>query len=444
MKNKLLDIITDIKMWSIVLIVIIFRLIVFSDYSEYSIYFDTASYIEYDANILKGEVDAFRTPIFPYIIKLVSLFTDDLRLIYIGTTFVHEIISIISVIILYVTLDKMFKSQIAKYTGTLLYACFPAIFTYNKVILTESLSVSFYVIYFCLILQNIKETTTAKTIGIGVFTLFLILLRPSFLYLLVALGILYVLIFLIKKENRKQAIIGGISLLSVVIMLFVYCFLNKKQNDIFAISNVTQINQLDTIIQMGIYKTEDEKDKGIIEIIESNLDAGMTVWFRNTTNKIMSEYTPEEVDEYIGRCIKNNFSTYFNKTIQKVFNIASVDCDEIYLRKRTSNAIGSTISFGLIYLYAFLEAIYIVIKGIKIKKVPTEQFIMLILILGQLATIIIGAQAEYSRLFITSLPIVLISITWHIEEIINSREKIKDSLKKIKEKYNEIMADEVE
>lgn len=77
----------------------------------------------------------------------------------------------------------------------------------------------------------------------------------------------------------------------------------------------------------------------------------------------------------------------------------------------------------VVYLYLIFEAIYLIVKGIKNKKLQIEQAILLITILGQLATNIIGAQAEYSRLFITALPILILSIGWHIEEILSTREK---------------------
>ena len=202
------------------------------------------------------------------------------------------------------------------------------------------------------------------------------------------------------------------------IIILGYCFLNKQQNNIFAISNVTQINQLDTVIEMGIYNTGNKLDEGIINIIDQKLDGESRIWYRTTTDKIMREYTPKQIDEYLSRCIKNNFSTYLNKTIGKIFTISINKCDEIYLRPNILPIINPILHFAYIYIWIVIEFIHIILKCIKDKKLPTEQMIILITIIGQLATIILGAQAEYSRLFTTAIPIIILSIAWNIENLV--------------------------
>lgn len=86
---------------------------------------------------------------------------------------------------------------------------------------------------------------------------------------------------------------------------------------------------------MGIYNTRDKQDEGIINIINQRLDGYTSTWYRTTTNKIMEEYTPQQIDEYLSRCIKNNFSMYLKKTIEKIFTISTMPCNEIYLRTKT-------------------------------------------------------------------------------------------------------------
>ena len=419
MKKESLKKYINNKIWIILLIVFGVRLVIYQGYIDFSIYPDTVSYMDFNANILNGEIDVLRTPVYSYIIKLVKLFANTQTQIYYGITIVQEIISIISVIVLYKTLNKEFKNKSANYFATILYGCSPVIFTYNKVILTESLSLSLFVIYFCLIIKYIKMPSNAKTLLIGVLTLLLIMLRPAFIYILVMLVIMFGLIFILKKEHRKQAILGMFVLVVIIGIILGYCYLNKKQNNIFAISNVTQINQLDTVIEMGIYDTGVEEDKGIINIINQRLDGFFQTWYRNTTDKIMEEYTPEQIDSFLNRCIKNNSKYYIENIIQKALKLPFDNSTEIYLEAKNPTMKSLMIPFGIIYLYLLVEAIYILIKIIKYSQLPLEQFIMFITILGQLGTIIIGAQAEYSRLFIPVLPIIIISMSYIIEEMIN-------------------------
>lgn len=80
------------------------------------------------------------------------------------------------------------------------------------------------------------------------------------------------------------------------------------------------------------------------------------------------------------------------------------------------------ICFGAIYIYIIYDAIYILVKTFKNKKISILQTTLLVTILGQLGLIILGAQAEFSRLFIPVLPIVIISLGWNIDDILQSFE----------------------
>ena len=62
------------KIWLILTVVICVRGLVYSFYNEVSIYLDTSSYVYFTQNILKGEINALRTPVYPNIIKFITLF----------------------------------------------------------------------------------------------------------------------------------------------------------------------------------------------------------------------------------------------------------------------------------------------------------------------------------------------------------------------------------
>ena len=92
MKNDHLEKFVNNKIWIILLLVLLVRVFVYSFYNDYSIYVDTFSYETHTANILKGEVDALRTPIYPYIIKGIDMLTKGQVMKYKTITFVQEIV----------------------------------------------------------------------------------------------------------------------------------------------------------------------------------------------------------------------------------------------------------------------------------------------------------------------------------------------------------------
>ena len=440
MKNKFMSKIrNNIDIIFIILVVILIRGIIYSPYQNYSVYPDTETYIDYEANLFKGEVDELRTPVYPTVLKLISVFGKNIDSIYINTTIFQEILSIISIIVLYVTLKKTFKNKAASYVAIILYGCFPVIFTYNRIILTESLSISIFVMYFCLIIRYLAEPTTKKTVYIGLITMFLIFLRPSFLFLIVELAIIFTLIFFCQKENRKQVIIGAGAIVCIVISIVGYSYLNKINNGVFGISSVTQINQIDIIIQMNIYDTGDPRDEEIIGIINQRLDGYDAEWNSETKIKIMEQYSPDEIGEYLSRCFKNNLGKSIIGLIEKTAKVAVRYSDEIYLSSSNGVPIKPMIPFVLLYVYIIFDGLCFIAKIIKNKKIPLEQTIIIITVLGQFATLLIGANAEFSRLFLPVLPIIFISIAWNIDEIITwYKKETTEQIQAGEEKENEI------
>ena len=62
MKNKILDKIIkiDISIFILLIVVILIRTLIYTGYTDYSTFHDTTSYMEYKANILKGEINKWK------------------------------------------------------------------------------------------------------------------------------------------------------------------------------------------------------------------------------------------------------------------------------------------------------------------------------------------------------------------------------------------------
>lgn len=197
-------------------IIILIRLIFYYNMKEYTEAFDTSSYFQnYEGSILKACIDEQRTPVYPTVYKIFKSIcgTDDIT--YRTIILMQEIVSIVSIAVLYKTFQSIFSSKKYVYILTILYGTCPMIFCYNKMLLTESFSISFMVMFVCLLISFNKKPSIKKNILIAIYTFFLIMLRPSFLYITVYLFIVWFLLFL-NKEKRKQAIIGFALLITIV------------------------------------------------------------------------------------------------------------------------------------------------------------------------------------------------------------------------------------
>src|ERR1700712_22062 len=178
--RKLVEIISS-DLFLILIIGGALRLLYYS-FLENATCLDSASYINDNSNILKGRVDMFRTPVYPYFIKIIKIFGEQhlIRNIIVA----QSSISFLTIIVFYKIVCSAFVTRKALLAATILYAIMLPIICFDKVIMTESLSTSFIVVFIMLIASYLKEQTVPKAIFITLLTFLGIMLRPSFIYLL--------------------------------------------------------------------------------------------------------------------------------------------------------------------------------------------------------------------------------------------------------------------
>src|SRR5882757_3550069 len=80
---------------------------------------DTASYINYHANILKGQTDGLRTPVYPYFIKLIGLFGE--QNLTDNVVIAQIIISFLSIILFYKIAQAVFKKKAVIFAASVFY-----------------------------------------------------------------------------------------------------------------------------------------------------------------------------------------------------------------------------------------------------------------------------------------------------------------------------------
>lgn len=150
------------------LIVIVFiQLKIYNDVPKYHIMTDTKSYeIAYNENnILKGELNESRTPVYPYIIKTIKYIGGEENA-YINIANFQKILFIVTVILFYYSVQIITKNNIIKIIATLIFGICPYIILWNVNILTESVSIFEMVLLAFLTLKYLKSPKRWLAIGI--------------------------------------------------------------------------------------------------------------------------------------------------------------------------------------------------------------------------------------------------------------------------------------
>ena len=384
--------------------------------ADYEYFYDTSSYSyleDYQSEF--GEINAFRTPVYPIFLKIVGIFGDDsVDELYANVTAAQESISLISVAFFYLLMRKLTKSKVTQSIATLYYGCLPSIFTYNLCILTESLSISFVVFFlyaFCCYLE--KKKISQQIIFFAIFWIFQ---------------------FFIAKEERKKTGIGALSTVVVCLILGGYSWLNQVQNGFWGLSYVNIINQTDIILDMKLYGSYENNpiDDQITQIIVENYDATDAPWYV-AKDKVLEQFSHGTLGEYNQRCIKHNLKSYLIGQIRRIVELGSTNINTTLVNRYEGNTQRYLIAFsqcvfplniGFVFLIIGFELIYFLWKCIRKEKwklIEQMRFFAMILMAGILSVTLLGAQAEYTRLIVPILSICILLVAESIEKIWKKR-----------------------
>ena len=185
---------------SILLFALCYR-IYYYHYFNNTLTIDSESYINYHSNILLGEVNSFRTPLYPYFIKFVSLFSTT-NLIS-NICIAQSIISYFSIIPFYNIVSNFFKQKSVIIISTLVYIISPSIISFEKCVITESLGISFIVLIIYLLSKFLKIPSVIMAFLTLLFAFLAIMLRPSFAILIPLLLLFFTLWGISNKKLLK-------------------------------------------------------------------------------------------------------------------------------------------------------------------------------------------------------------------------------------------------
>ncbi len=130
--------------------------------------YDTAGYLNYHANILKGETEGLRTPVYPYFIKLVGLFGQENLIDYIVTA--QIVVSFLSIIIFYKVVQAFYKNRRVIFAASLLYGAMLPVINFDKLVLTESFAVIFSLLFIYMMANYLQKPSHIKAWMITLFT----------------------------------------------------------------------------------------------------------------------------------------------------------------------------------------------------------------------------------------------------------------------------------
>lgn len=222
---------------AIYLLIVVFRFSWFYTHETAIVYRDSQDYLAYDPiRALQGSAVNGRAPVYGTILYLIRIIVGEWHQLH-AATFLQELVGIAVLPLFSATLRRVGVGTRVRAAVLLLYGFCPAVYGWDNVVLTESLSLSATVVFFFLIVRYIQERRFWDGAGALLVTVWLIFLRPQFLTYLAMLMVFFVwrMFYADKKEKKDLGILlawGAVAALGII----VYCASFSNQFGIFSSS----------------------------------------------------------------------------------------------------------------------------------------------------------------------------------------------------------------
>ena len=189
---------------------------------------DSNTYLNFHENIFRGHVDALRTPVYPYFIKIMKIFGKEnlIHHIILG----QIVISFLTIIFFYNVTRIVFKTRAAIVLATLIYGIMPSFISFDKCILTESLSISVSTVFLWIVARYLAKPSAFLAVICTLYIVFAVLLRPSFIVLIPIMILFWGLRFAVVGSEFRNCLLGLAVTVFCIFFVMGYSYLNSKRN----------------------------------------------------------------------------------------------------------------------------------------------------------------------------------------------------------------------
>lgn len=197
-----------------------------------------------------------RMPIYPAILKVLNLN---------GTAFFQILMFALAAAAFHRICRLVFEQiplpkgrDLFVWVGSLYFATNFELIQFSPTILTESLGISFFTLYFFSILEWFKSEQKSKlyfALSFLVFPIFLVFMRPSFILVPAAISFFIALRFLFAKDTRKFATVFA-CLMIYLGSTQVYAYWNRTRLGHVGISDIAQHQILANYMARGVLMEE--------------------------------------------------------------------------------------------------------------------------------------------------------------------------------------------
>lgn len=422
----------------IYLLIIIFRFSWYYTHEPAIVYRDSQDYLSYDPlRALQGSAVNGRAPVYGTILYLIRAIIGELHQLH-ATTFLQELIGIAVLPLFSATLHRVGLGARVRALILLLYGFCPAVYGWDNVVLTESLSLSAVVVFLFLIVRYIQECRFWDGAGALLVTVWLIFLRPQFLTYLAMLVVFFIwrVVYADKKEKSELCILLVLAVVAVL-GISAYCAAFSNQFGIFSLTDAGPRQDLKVCLDRGYYK--DFADKDARKIVEDALaeDTGIDFY---PAGKLLSVYGNANGQKLAKDFFRTHKARYIKDTCDVMWNHRAVELSAYGLELRYGddniynlcfaimreaellvNPLENWLTLYAAYIFSLLWGVVMVTVWVRKKSPPWLHMALFAILMCTTFLTFFITCGEYMRTMITVVPYMFLCMGMVVQWLIAPR-----------------------
>ena len=384
-------------------------------------YNDTPSYLNAWEKLSHGELDTFRTPLYPCFLGICQLLFGKIWMW--AAIVIQYALFLLSITYFYKIAEMLLKEKGALII-TAFYAIYPTFNSWGNLLLTDSIGLSLCVFFIFACFKIIMEGSLRHALLMSLMLLLLLALRPSSVSLLIPAALSFLLI-IFQRRTRLSGITSLAGVILCSIALLGYSYRVQEKTGVFTPSIVSVTNDF-TIARMYGYLLPDAiDDPHKSEVLKENYskygqELAEGPIFYEVFGELGKEFSVEDMKRAVDNSIKKKPVLWLTGLIKRAYFASLMPATTSYTSDLFKIHPLFPINIGIVILALLVYSVLIVIHIIK-GDFPYAGFFLVITSLCVIGVSIVGAQYEYNRLILPAMPCVLIIISQLIQLLYESK-----------------------
>ncbi len=362
---------------------------------------DSGGYYEAGDNLLRGEMDMTRTPVYPALFAFAQLIAPGIKLWIVG--FLQNIAFFVSIICFFKTAREIKCSMTVTVVATCIYIFSSQILSHNMGMVSEPLTVSLGVYQLYFFIKWLRANKWKYFSGNLAMSVLLLFTRPSFVYLIIAFAILAVIFLAARHYRRSLQMLACCAVMGS--LLYGYCKIIESKIGVLTPSTVTIINEYAIADKAGYLKPENITDPEIkqraIEYRDRNYTG--TIWYDADFHTVNYKQYNNEL-----KLLKGNLLHWWITAIK--VNISGFLTTPVvtFIGPRHLWGLNMFLTFWQLCIILAVMAVVMTVYSIRRRTLPIFSIFLWLMCMGNIAVNLLGSFAEWSRLFMPSVPLFIL------------------------------------